>query len=303
MRADGRSQTVLDSSVNGLEQRQLERQKSEETRILEMIKTGDPDKAAENLKFLLEAGLIESQNRTAKIQRFLDSRTPGTGPNLPTLSSVRNGSPYDQAIRSSALPANSPLRKRSEAVGVISSISEDGAAFSCSGFLIGADLLVTAAHCIPDIKVARAAMLTLGSNHRYRILRLEVFDNEADFAVARVEGKPGNEFGVLKLSDKEPDIGDALAMIFFRDGGPEQLVDVPSEDCRVMAVQDQSLEYGCSTGSGSGGAPLLSPQGDRVYGLHHLRAQESGRGVAVKSTTILSRIKQLNPGLLGDLQK
>lgn len=48
--------------VNGLEQRQLERQKGEETRILEMIKTGDPDKAAENLKFLLDSGLIESQD-------------------------------------------------------------------------------------------------------------------------------------------------------------------------------------------------------------------------------------------------
>src|SRR5712692_215741 len=45
--------------VNGRLQCDLESQKSEQTRILEMIRTGDPDKAADNLEFLLKTGLID----------------------------------------------------------------------------------------------------------------------------------------------------------------------------------------------------------------------------------------------------
>jgi hypothetical protein len=72
--------------INGHLERDLEAQKSEQTRILEMIKTGDPDKAADNLDFLLKTGLIDDAGRAQRIQRFLDSRTPGNGPSLPTAS-------------------------------------------------------------------------------------------------------------------------------------------------------------------------------------------------------------------------
>ena len=45
------------AGLNGVFQRQLEAQKAEEARILEMIKAGDPDRAANNLKYLLQDGL------------------------------------------------------------------------------------------------------------------------------------------------------------------------------------------------------------------------------------------------------
>jgi hypothetical protein len=44
------------SYLNAVSRTRLEAQKSEQARILEMIKTGSPDKTAENLRFLLEAG-------------------------------------------------------------------------------------------------------------------------------------------------------------------------------------------------------------------------------------------------------
>ena len=96
--------------VNGRLERDLESEKSEQTRILEMIKTGDPDKAADNLDFLLKAGLIQDAGQAQRIQRFLDSRAPGSGPSLPTASggfseskpgvlrwSVRTGADADAA--------------------------------------------------------------------------------------------------------------------------------------------------------------------------------------------------------------
>jgi hypothetical protein len=81
--------------LNGMEQRKLETTKTEQTRsieetkaeaarILEVIRTDNPDKAAANLKFLLDAGLISDADRRASIRTFLDARAAGQGPALPT---------------------------------------------------------------------------------------------------------------------------------------------------------------------------------------------------------------------------
>jgi hypothetical protein len=80
--------------INGGLQRDIEQQKAEEslrieesrseaTRILEAIKTNGPDKAADNLQFLIDTGLISNKERVAQIQAFLVRRPPGTGPFLP----------------------------------------------------------------------------------------------------------------------------------------------------------------------------------------------------------------------------
>jgi hypothetical protein len=72
--------------VSGNEGQELESRRAESTRILEMIKTGtgNPDKAAENLRFLADVGLIEDPHRLAAIQHFLSTRQPGSGPSLPS---------------------------------------------------------------------------------------------------------------------------------------------------------------------------------------------------------------------------
>jgi hypothetical protein len=69
--------------LNGYLQRNNEEAKAESTRILEMIKTDDPDHAARNLEFLVKAGLVTEPGRLAHLKLFLDSRKPGEGPSLP----------------------------------------------------------------------------------------------------------------------------------------------------------------------------------------------------------------------------
>lgn len=59
--------------------RQLEDRKSEAARILEVVRTTDPDKAAVNLSFLLDAGLIADPYRRQAIKSYLDNRKPGEG--------------------------------------------------------------------------------------------------------------------------------------------------------------------------------------------------------------------------------
>ena len=73
--------------VNGGQQVALENSKAELTRILEMIKTGDPEAAARNLDFLLNSGLVSDPERTERIASFLQKRPSGTGPALPALNS------------------------------------------------------------------------------------------------------------------------------------------------------------------------------------------------------------------------
>lgn len=69
--------------LNGRQARDLEETKAEAARILEVIRTDNPDKAATNLKFLVDAGLISDADRRANIRTFLDARAAGQGPALP----------------------------------------------------------------------------------------------------------------------------------------------------------------------------------------------------------------------------
>src|SRR5262249_44754297 len=78
------SQTALETR-KAEEDRQIEEAKGESARILEVIKTNDPDKAAVNLNFLLETGLITNDGRRKSLAAFLERRRPGQGPALPAI--------------------------------------------------------------------------------------------------------------------------------------------------------------------------------------------------------------------------
>jgi hypothetical protein len=97
--------------INGVQQRgledrkrigeaTLERSKAESTRILEMIKTGDTEKAADNLTFLLEAGLVSEEDLVRRLKDYLANRKPGTGPSLPA-QTARFGFEVTEALTSS----------------------------------------------------------------------------------------------------------------------------------------------------------------------------------------------------------
>lgn len=59
--------------------RAIEEEKAESARILEVIKTGNPDKAAVNLKFLLDTKLIVNQETVQNVNAYLGNRLPGGG--------------------------------------------------------------------------------------------------------------------------------------------------------------------------------------------------------------------------------
>lgn len=61
----------------------LETFKAESARIFEIVKTGDPDKAAANLRFLLDTGLIQNSKTAMSISNYLEGRKEGQGVSLP----------------------------------------------------------------------------------------------------------------------------------------------------------------------------------------------------------------------------
>lgn len=97
------NQLILDSS------------KAEADRILAMIKTDDPDRAAQNLKFLLETALIDDPDTAVGLIRYLERRRPGQGISLPaTAAPARNTAPFGQPVRRS-------IREEPEAAGTLAS--------------------------------------------------------------------------------------------------------------------------------------------------------------------------------------
>jgi hypothetical protein len=67
-------------------QMELERQKFESDLILKVIETNDPDKAAENLQFLLNSGLVS--DRRGSLREYLNERKAHGGINLPAKSKL-----------------------------------------------------------------------------------------------------------------------------------------------------------------------------------------------------------------------
>ncbi len=72
--------------LNAKSQADLDKQRAEQQRILEVIKTGNTEAAAANLRFLLNAGLIADASTRTKLAAFLTARRPGQGPSLPSAS-------------------------------------------------------------------------------------------------------------------------------------------------------------------------------------------------------------------------
>jgi hypothetical protein len=99
---------VVVVTINGILGRQLEDTRAESARILEMIKTGDADKAAENLRFLADAGLISDHQRLDAIRGFLKTRSPGQGPSLPSPSASGSSGPISSGPISSGPISSGP---------------------------------------------------------------------------------------------------------------------------------------------------------------------------------------------------
>jgi SH3-like domain-containing protein len=61
---------------------QLETEKAQSAVILEVVKTNSPDKAANNLAFLIDIGVISEQQASTRLRTYLKTRVAGQGPSI-----------------------------------------------------------------------------------------------------------------------------------------------------------------------------------------------------------------------------
>jgi len=99
------------SRLNADAQLRVERLKGEQALITEMIKTdGDVGKTANNLRFLVDTGLISDPDRRAKLERYLNKVTPERLPSLASPSGT--AAPLSTAARATGLAVGDGCRAR-----------------------------------------------------------------------------------------------------------------------------------------------------------------------------------------------
>jgi V8-like Glu-specific endopeptidase len=258
--------------VNGQQTRRVEEVRAEASRILEMIKTGDPDTAAENLRFLAESGLISDPERREAIQTFLAARSPGQGPALPTAA----GRDVAQSTRD--LPQDDRLRAMSAGVGQL--LAADGV--QCTAFLVTPDWILTPDFCLRGEAGVRFR-LAEGADATTPAASWEVDETPLEtislgtLAVILLgfETAPGAAIPAMRLAETPPQVGDVVASLFFREGQGQ--LAVRDRSCVIVRVTETEFAQPCTMGAGAAGAPILSEDGSTVVGVHVRREPgESG---------------------------
>jgi murein L,D-transpeptidase YcbB/YkuD len=88
---------------------ELEKFRAEAARIFEIIKTGNPDEAAKNLKFLIDSGLIQNQATVENLRQYLNNRKAGEGVALPAQAHI--GQPWIGRISTTPPEISEGLRE------------------------------------------------------------------------------------------------------------------------------------------------------------------------------------------------
>jgi hypothetical protein len=285
--------------TNGKQGRDLEDRKSEQTRILEMIKTGNPDSAANNLRFLLEAGLITDPDRKQALEGYLASRRQGSGVSLPSATPGAVGGiiGVDDTVPVAGLPRDHPLSRLTGAVGQIEFSGPGGTPVRCTGVAIGEDRVLTADFCVPPlVGSARPGTIVFrikiqGRDQDFPATLVQVGSSGADapgYALLRIPGLAQRLGVAIPLATQAPRMNEPLSMILFRAG--EARVTTRAADCQVKSIAAASITHGCDTGGQSAGSPLLNGRNE-IVGLH-LTAGATARSTALRGDWIASRMRR-----------
>jgi V8-like Glu-specific endopeptidase len=179
----------------------------------------------------------------------------------------------------------------------------DGEAL-CTGFLVGASLLMTNEHCIStDAQTAGAVAefnydSETASPRRYRIVKLEASDFGLDYALVRLSA-PVTGQSRMFLDRTAAVQGARLFVVQHPEGKPKRAAfwpncSVQTPDAIGRAATSTDFKHVCDTKPGSSGAPVLDWTTKRVVGLHHLgypEGQEQLVNQAVHIRDIAAQLK------------
>ncbi|PEB73236.1 hypothetical protein COM89_23240 [Bacillus thuringiensis] len=187
-----------------------------------------------------------------------------------------------------------------------------------SGTLISEDLFLTAGHCfdstpdeftVPRIEGTNnpispeeiAKNMKVNFNYQYdhasnlrseqsfAILDLvEYRVGGLDYAIVRLDGKPGEKFGYTKISKTDANINDMLCIIQHPDGKPKSIEAGP---VTYLKDGDERIGYGSlDTLGGSSGAGILLASNGTLVGVHTnggCRSNLDGHNYGVRISSLL----------------
>ncbi|WP_434418086.1 trypsin-like serine peptidase [Nannocystis pusilla] len=119
-------------------------------------------------------------------------------------------------------------------VGAIATLDRADAGWKfCSGTLVATNVFLTASHCVDEQTLGRYVAMnyeldqgegtTLRDQKFYRISAVLVDDIDRDFALLRLDGDPGGQFGWTDIREADVTVGETIAIIQHPEGEPKQI--------------------------------------------------------------------------------
>lgn len=278
--------------TNGRSQRELEDRKSEQARIQEMIKTGDPDTAARNLQFLVEAGLVKDIETVKALQAYLKKREPGSGAALPASGGGNGIVGADDTVPLDDTSVAKPLATSAQSVGRVRQYSGNVITTQCTALHIGSGTIIAPSFCVKALGTAGQFKFVVRQNGVERLLPASVVGKPVEdpanppFGFALLSVPALRDAPALKLTSTAPRLGDPLSIILYRLDEPRVIAN--AKDCRVVEVKPIAIDHLCDTGQGASGAPLLNASNE-VVAIHFMRVP-GGKATALRADWIAARI-------------
>jgi V8-like Glu-specific endopeptidase len=178
---------------------------------------------------------------------------------------------------------------------------ENSKPYTCTGFLIGSNKLMTNHHCVQSQEVCATAVAIFGYQldndgllqfgEQFECVKfVETQSNyELDYSVLELQGEPGSIWGSITLTAGDPSVNDAMFIVQHPAGEPKKISKI---NCAANAVPVKGrgtatdFTHSCDTVGGSSGSPIFASSGN-IVGLHHYGFGEGGewsenRGIRMK---------------------
>ena len=178
-------------------------------------------------------------------------------------------------------------------VGALAQGTPENSRKFCSGTLISEDLFLTASHCVDSTITTKFAVFNyetapgsttelLPQDH-YKVAEIVENGGNLDYAILRIDGKPGLKYGFTPIRVATPEVNHLLTIIQHPKGQPKQTESGPIVGERGAYMQYADLD----TEPGSSGSGVLDKDGNLV-GVHTNGGCSAGGGAnqGVKMTEI-----------------
>ncbi len=207
-----------------------------------------------------------------------------------TICGSKDDSQFVNDYQGNLGPTTAFVNSKKTAVGAMENTNTANSSKFCTGTLIGTNVFITAGHCTDSTTVGkyvsfnyerRTGSQALLTQSHFKIL--EVVEDAVgglDYSILRLEGSPGNTFGVNPIRVTNPVAGEAITLIGHPAGKPKMV-----EGGTVRSVTGQRVDYGnVDTLGGNSGSGILDAAGNVV--LIHTNGGCTSRGGANSGWTM-----------------